>query len=168
MHRIYFAACLAMLTAVTFAQTARPKLGNLGQATVPTRIYASPNSHSRIFSKVPAQRYLVIKPAPTAEWYAVLLQNGVYGFVPSKAVKELPYEVRPRTYSTRDEYTMNQGDVASRSGMANYALNFVGTPYKWGGNDEQAGIDCSGFVKKMYGKIGLELPRTAAQQALVG
>jgi cell wall-associated NlpC family hydrolase len=63
--------------------------------------------------------------------------------------------------------------VASRGGdarskMADYSLKFQGTPYVWGGNDELNGIDCSGFVKKMYGKIGLSLPRTAAEQALVG
>ena len=41
-------------------------------------------------------------------------------------------------------------------------------PYKWGGNDILNGIDCSGFVKKLYGSIGVSLPRTAAEQVRVG
>jgi hypothetical protein len=168
MHRLPLIAGLAMLASLVSAQASGPKAGYLGQATGSTRIYASPNSHSKIFSKVPPQRYLVIKQAPVQGWYAVLLQSGVYGFVPSKSVKVLPWDVRFRNYETRGQYAMNQSDLASRSAMVSDAMNYVGTPYKWGGTDPNTGIDCSGFVKNMYGKIGLNLPRTAAEQALVG
>jgi cell wall-associated NlpC family hydrolase len=50
-----------------------------------------------------------------------------------------------------------------------YALKFEGTPYEWGGNDLTGGIDCSGFVKQIVAdKTGYNLPRTAAEQSLVG
>ncbi|MBI3720982.1 MAG: C40 family peptidase, partial [Fimbriimonas ginsengisoli] len=60
--------------------------------------------------------------------------------------------------------------VASRNGsaLAQYSLNFVGAPYQWGGNSTMTGIDCSGFVKQIYGAIGVSLPRTAAEQVSVG
>jgi len=44
--------------------------------------------------------------------------------------------------------------------LADYAKNFVGTPYVWGGNDLRSGVDCSGLVTQVYKKFGISLPRT--------
>lgn len=47
-------------------------------------------------------------------------------------------------------------------------LEFVGVPYKRGGNT-LAGMDCSGFTKKVFQEsVGVNLPRTAAEQSKVG
>jgi cell wall-associated NlpC family hydrolase len=44
------------------------------------------------------------------------------------------------------------------------ALSLVGTPYKYGGNSPEKGLDCSGFVRHVYKEsAGLELPRSARQ-----
>lgn len=43
------------------------------------------------------------------------------------------------------------------------ALGFLGTPYRFGGTG-RSGIDCSGLVKKVFGGVGVQLPRTACQQ----
>jgi cell wall-associated NlpC family hydrolase len=45
------------------------------------------------------------------------------------------------------------------------ALNLEGTPYLWGGNSPGEGFDCSGFVKYVYQRHGIRLPRTAHQMA---
>ena len=48
------------------------------------------------------------------------------------------------------------------------ALDLAGVPYRWGGESEESGFDCSGFVKAVYGKsVGIPLPRKASQQAAV-
>lgn len=36
-----------------------------------------------------------------------------------------------------------------------YAWSFIGTPYKWGGNDPMAGFDCSGFCIEVLKGVGL-------------
>jgi cell wall-associated NlpC family hydrolase len=48
-----------------------------------------------------------------------------------------------------------------------YALAQLGKPYEWGGNGPIA-YDCSGLVQQAYRAAGVELPRVAADQALVG
>ncbi|WP_125154328.1 NlpC/P60 family protein [Clostridium rectalis] len=48
-----------------------------------------------------------------------------------------------------------------------YASNYIGTPYKWGGNGPN-NFDCSGFVKYVYNHFGVNLPRTSSQQQCVG
>ena len=52
--------------------------------------------------------------------------------------------------------------------LANYALQFVGNPYVYGGTSLTEGADCSGFVMKLYENYGISLPRTSGEQATVG
>ena len=51
----------------------------------------------------------------------------------------------------------------------NYALQFVGGPYRAGGNDPRTGVDCSGFVKfVMQNGAGIGMNRSSATQATQG
>lgn len=47
-----------------------------------------------------------------------------------------------------------------------HALSAVGTPYEWGGNTPGRGLDCSGLTHWAYGQAGVDIPRTAAEQAV--
>ncbi|MDO5699366.1 MAG: C40 family peptidase [Dermatophilus congolensis] len=49
------------------------------------------------------------------------------------------------------------------SGVVGIASGLQGIPYVWGGTSTK-GFDCSGFTQHVYGKAGITLPRTAAQQ----
>lgn len=49
--------------------------------------------------------------------------------------------------------------------VVNYAKQFVGNPYKYGGNSLTGGIDCSGFTQQILGKFGYHISRTSSSQA---
>lgn len=59
---------------------------------------------------------------------------------------------------------------ASSTGMAivNFATQFVGNPYVWGGTSLTNGADCSGFTQSVFANFGISIPRTAAAQASSG
>ena len=58
----------------------------------------------------------------------------------------------------------------SKSGqaVANYASQFVGNPYKWGGTSLTNGADCSGFVMSVYAHFGVSLPHSSGGMRSVG
>lgn len=52
--------------------------------------------------------------------------------------------------------------------LANYACQFVGYPYVWGGSSLTGGADCSGFTMAIYAQYGYSLPHNAAAQSGYG
>jgi len=52
--------------------------------------------------------------------------------------------------------------------ILNYAAQFLGTPYVWGGTTASPGFDCSGYTQSVYNHFGIKLSRTSEQQYLNG
>ena len=71
--------------------------------------------------------------------------------------------------TTQEEisYPVSGGSEMGQA-VANYALQFVGNPYVYGGTSLTNGADCSGFVLSIFAKYGISMPRVAAAQATVG
>ncbi len=63
--------------------------------------------------------------------------------------------------------TVGSSSSSSKRVLAT-ADSYVGVPYRYGGMSPSTGFDCSGFVQYVFAKHGVELPRTARQQAQVG
>lgn len=57
------------------------------------------------------------------------------------------------------------GGSALGQEIANFALQFVGYPYVYGGNSLTGGVDCSGFAQQVYLHFGYSITRTATSQA---
>lgn len=52
--------------------------------------------------------------------------------------------------------------------IADFAVQFVGNPYVYGGTSLTNGADCSGFVMSVFANFGISLPRTSYDQASAG
>lgn len=57
---------------------------------------------------------------------------------------------------------------ATGSDVINYATQFIGNPYVWGGTSLTNGADCSGFVMSVYAHFGYSLPHSSGAQAGCG
>ena len=55
-----------------------------------------------------------------------------------------------------------------RSEIVNFAFQFLGNPYVWGGTSLTNGCDCSGFTQSIYANFGYYIPRVAEAQAGYG
>lgn len=62
--------------------------------------------------------------------------------------------------------TQNGG--VSGQDVVNYALQFVGNKYVWGGESLTNGVDCSGFTMKVYEHFGFSLPHYTGDQEQCG
>lgn len=73
-------------------------------------------------------------------------------------------------YEEEEEYDDDSAPSTSVSGssVAGYAAQFVGNPYKWGGNSLTNGCDCSGFVVQVYSHFGINLSGSRSSGALTG
>ena len=70
-----------------------------------------------------------------------------------------------------DENTDAPGESAEqplRYRLATAGLNFLGVRYRWNGNSESSGFDCSGMVKSLFEKFNISLPRSSREQYKVG
>lgn len=77
-------------------------------------------------------------------------------------------ESESSTGSGESASTGSTSGSGSGSSVVNYATQFVGNPYVWGGTSLTNGADCSGFVQSVYSNFGVSLPRTSYEQQNVG
>lgn len=64
--------------------------------------------------------------------------------------------------------TQQQNNSSAAQSVVNLARQFVGGKYSWGGSTPSTGFDCSGLMKYVFNSVGINLPRTAAEQGKVG
>ena len=65
-----------------------------------------------------------------------------------------------------------QEEAAAKAGtgqaIVDFACQFIGNPYVWGGTSLTNGADCSGFVQSVFAHFGVSLPRTTWDMEHVG
>lgn len=84
------------------------------------------------------------------------------------AKENVPVADNPACYYTLLSVQEADDNSALRTSIVNFALQFVGNPYVWGGTSLTNGADCSGFVQSIYANYGYSIPRVACDQAEYG
>ena len=81
-----------------------------------------------------------------------------------KQLKQLQAQAqRGNTAAATGSYT-----TTNYTSVVNYATQFVGNPYVWGGTSLTNGADCSGFTFRIYSDFGYSIPRTSYEQRSCG
>ena len=94
-------------------------------------------------------------------WYKVEADDDEEGYISTdfaSASQKLP------TAKTVTEVKYGNGVSDVRVALVQYALQFVGNRYVWGGTSLTNGVDCSGFTMQVYAHFGISLPHHAASQ----
>lgn len=73
-----------------------------------------------------------------------------------------------KNYNSASSYIPAGGGSASGNAVAQFALQFKGNPYVWGGTSLTNGADCSGFVMSVYKNFGVNLPHSSTADRSVG
>ena len=85
-----------------------------------------------------------------------------YSFGKAKSMKQIQAEQAAKKASVS---ISSSGSSATGSRIASYAQQFVGNPYRYGGNSLTSGIDCSGFTQQIMAKFGYSISRTSSSQS---
>lgn len=127
------------------------------------KVRAEANTESEVITLVPRGEELEVA-AVEGDWVKVLLDDDEV-FVSGEYV-EVSAELS--TAVTMSELLYGQGISDVRVDICQYAKEFLGNPYVWGGTSLTKGTDCSGFVMSVFKKYGVKLPRNSRAQASAG
>lgn len=112
---------------------------------------------------------IVAQAAVRAEEYQELKKEAKK-YADAQEVERRAQEIKEETARIRKEALEEAARqkeakrVAKRKEVADFAVQFVGNPYVWGGTSLTNGADCSGFVMSVFANFGYKLPRVAAAQ----
>ncbi|MBQ6321361.1 MAG: C40 family peptidase [Lachnospiraceae bacterium] len=84
-----------------------------------------------------------------------------------EAARRAPRGAQGCNFTTLRDHTMYFPPSKGEE-LVNYASQFVGNPYVWGGESLTNGCDCSGFTMLVYARFGISLPHFAQSQAAYG
>ena len=99
--------------------------------------------------------------------YSQYVARGVYGSG-NEDTQDPDIPENPEDPTPSPAPSLSGDTYAKGKQIADYALQFVGYPYVWGGADPSTGFDCSGLVYYVYSQFGYQLNRVAADQARNG
>ena len=130
-------------------------------------VYADDSTSAGDISAMASE--IVAQAAVRAEEYQELKKEAKK-YADAQEVERRAQEIKEETARIRKEALEEAARqkeskrVAKRKEVADFAVQFVGNPYVWGGTSLTNGADCSGFVMSVFANFGYKLPRVAAAQ----
>jgi len=129
-----------------------------------TCLYRSPGEGATVVATLDPQGHYIVMDT-IGDWVKLLVYDTVVGYVKAD---RLGYH-----YSMTEPFffTDSSGQVTlsqERLDIINYAFEYFGGSYVWGGTNLSTGVDCSGYTLRIFEKFGYNLPRLSAEQARWG
>lgn len=161
-------------TAGAYAEETCPKKATVNTETLYVR--AEQDEASECLTMIPeGESYEVIpQKNDVDEWTYIKVDSDIEGYVSSQYI-DISYGFQHALSVAEEEEIRKKEEEAEAARLAemtstkrqeivNYALQFVGNPYVYGGTSLTNGTDCSGFTMSVYAHFGYGIPRTAAAQ----
>jgi nlpC/P60 family protein len=128
-------------------------------------VRSEPNTAAKIWTQISnSEKYLVVSQQDG--WVEIELENDNNAFVSTDFV-DVRYALNEAIkFSPIEEAAM--ASQSKRTQIVNYALQFLGNRYVWGGTSLTKGCDCSGFTMQILGNYGVSLPHYSGSQAQMG
>lgn len=127
-------------------------------------------SSKRIGGALKGSTYTVKKEY--ADWVSITF-NGKTGYL-KKSYLTIEYNFGKPVFYTSENNTSNGGNTSDKttssgnvsgSAIVEYAKQFIGNPYVYGGTSLTEGCDCSGFTQSVFKHFGISIPRVSRDQA---
>ncbi len=128
------------------------------------KVREQPNTDCEVITQVPRGEIMDVSAVRDDGWVEVYLDDEEV-FVSAEYVE---VKTDLATAITMTELLYGEGVSDIRVDICQYAKQFLGNPYVWGGTSLTNGADCSGFVSSVFKKYGVSLPRTSSAQSGVG
>ena len=128
------------------------------------KVREKPNTECAVITLIPRDEELEVVEVMENGWIKFLLDDEE-AYVSGDFVK---VEERLEKAATLTELLYGQGVSNARVDLVQYAKQFIGNPYVWGGTSLTNGADCSGFTMSVYKKYGISLPHHSGSQAQLG
>ncbi len=154
-----------LLTGAAGLSKARDVIQTVAEVnTTSLRVREQPNTDSPVITLIPRGEEILV--TGYADGWVQFELDDELAYVSSDYVD---IEEKLSTAITMKELYYGSGISDTRVKLVEYAKQFVGNPYVWGGISLTKGCDCSGFVLSVYKNIaGVSLPHHAATQATRG
>lgn len=131
--------------------------------TTTLKVRVEPNKEAKVITLIPIEEELEVLE-DQGEWIKVTVDSDE-GYI-SKEFVDISYSLPKAVSMTELKY--GDGVSDSRVSIVEYAKQFLGNPYVWGGTSLTNGTDCSGFVMQLLKKYGVSLPHSSAAQSRMG
>lgn len=86
----------------------------------------------------------------------------------AQAAERVPKKTSSSSGQAKYSSSVSTGSSSVGNKLVDYALQFEGNPYVWGGTSLTNGTDCSGFTQSVFAHFGISIPRTSRTQATGG
>ncbi len=126
-----------------------------------------PNTDSTILTQIIAGSLYEVIEETNDEWLKIVIGSDIEGYVAREFVT---YDYALEDAVAYSETTEEEEETINpvRLELVNNAMQYLGGTYVWGGTTLGVGVDCSGFVLRLFEQYGYNLPRTSYWQVNCG